>query len=257
LRRFFIEHSAGLAADKPLQSISGSDANHIKNVLRLKPSDKIMLFDGSGNEYEAEIVCMESDKVTAAILGSSSSLTESPVQITVAQGFLKDKKMDTLVRQTTELGITGWLPVITRRSVPRPDSRRLDTRAERWKKIATEALKQCRRGCIPDIQPAVSFKEAVSIGNAYNLKIIFWENETLSFFPWECRTPVRQGTKIFIMLGPEGGFTSDEVEIAAASGFVTASLGPRILRAETAAIAACTLVQYFFGDMGKKDLTTI
>ncbi len=251
MRRFFIEQPVGICGRHAPErlSVSGSDANHIKNVLRLKLGDNIILFDGSGNEYEAEIIHMEPGRVDVSVLRSTSSLTESTVRITVAQGFLKDKKMDDIVRHLTELGITGWLPVIAQRSVSRPDSRRLDARAERWKKIATEALKQCRRTCIPDIQPAVSFKEAVFMGKDYDLKFIFWENETLL---WDCRTPVRHGATIFILLGPEGGFTQDEVETAAASGFVTASLGPRILRAETAAIAACTLVQYFFGDMGKK-----
>lgn len=253
MRRFFIEEGACRRHAPATCSISGSEANHIKNVLRLKPGDKVVLFDGSGNEYEAEILCLKSDSVELSVIRSLTSRSESPLRITAAQGFLKDKKMDDLIRHLTELGISGWLPVIAGRSVSHPDSKSLDVRVERWKKIATEALKQCRRSRIPDIYPAVSFKEAVDIGKAYDSKIIFWENEISPLEPsLGDHTSERPCETIFILLGPEGGFTPDEVRSALESGFIAASLGPRILRSETAAIAACTLLQYFFGDMGKK-----
>ncbi|QTA90883.1 Ribosomal RNA small subunit methyltransferase E domain-containing protein [Desulfonema magnum] len=156
--------------------------------------------------------------------------------------------MDNLVRHLTELGITEWIPFIAERSVSRPDKKRLASRMERWKKIAREAVKQCKRSHIPDIDTVLSFEELLHIGKAYDLKIVFWENETMNFaFP---QLHDKQYHTIFVMLGPEGGFTSREIESALASGFVTAALGPRILRAETATIAASALLQYLFGDMG-------
>ncbi len=251
MKCFYIDPSSFAA---PSLVISGSDAKHIKNVLRLKPGDKIMLFDGKGLEYEAEIVALASKNVEVSVIQSLSSASESPVQIIVAQSFLKDRKMDGLVRQLTELGIAKWIPFISDRSVPRPDKKRLADRTKRWKKIAGEALKQCRRSCVPEIGSTVSFENILNIGRMCDLKIIFWENETVpldfTFLPH-----IRNDGTIFVMLGPEGGFTPHEVEIARASGFITAALGPRILRAETATIAACTLLQYFFGDLCKKSLT--
>lgn len=253
--RYFLIKQSDLADSKAV--VKGSDAHHIKNVLRLKPGDKIGLFDGTGLNYETKIVTLLSKSVEVFVIRKFSSTTESNVQITVAQALLKDRKMDLLVRQLTELGITRWIPFIAKRSVPRPDKKRLFTRTERWKKIAKEALKQCKRFCPPEIGTTVSFEEVLNLGKDSDLKIVFWEEElkpvNIKLLPPHARHP----ESIFVLVGPEGGFTSQEVENARASGFITAALGPRILRAETATIAACTLLQYLFGDMGKKILTKI
>jgi 16S rRNA (uracil1498-N3)-methyltransferase len=249
MRRFFIDQPTITVPASVL--ISGSDVRHIKNVLRLKPGDDVRLFDGKGLEYDARIVNLSSDRVELLATRSFCSKTESPIQIAVAQGFLKDKKMDDLIRQLTELGITKWIPFFAERSVPKPDKRRLDSRTERWKNIAKESLKQCRRGIIPEIISPVSFEDALRMGNPFDFKIIFWENEYTNFaFPQEpC---AGQYQTIFAILGPEGGFSLNEVERAVSCGWVASGLGPRILRAETATISAVTLLQYFFGDMGQK-----
>ena len=249
MRYFFIKQS-DLADSKAV--VKGSDAHHIKNVLRLKIGDEIGLFDGTGLNYETKIVTLLPKSVEVSIIRSFPSTTESNVQITVAQALLKDRKMDLLVRQLTELGITRWIPFIAKRSVPRPDKKRLFTRTERWKKIAKEALKQCKRCCSPEIGTTVSFEEVLNLGKDSDLKIVFWEEESKPVNKDLPVSNVKPPEKIFILLGPEGGFTLKEVEKARKSGFITASLGPRILRAETATIAACTLLQYLFGDMGKR-----
>ena len=252
MRYFFIKQS-DLAGSKAV--VKGSDAHHIKNVLRLKPGDKIGLFDGTGLNYETRIVTLLPKSVEVLVIRRFSSTAESSVQIIVAQALLKDKKMDLLVRQLTELGITRWIPFIAKRSVPRPDKKRLFTRTERWKKIAKEALKQCKRCCSPEIGATVSFEEVLNLGRDSDLKIVFWEEESKPVSKELSVSNLKPPEKIFILLGPEGGFTLMEVEKAKESGFITAALGPRILRAETATIAACTLVQYLFGDMSKKILT--
>jgi len=252
MRYFFIEQ-AQVAGQTPV--VTGSDARHIKNVLRLKLGDKIGLFDGQGLEYEARILTISSGSVKVSIIRSFPSIAESPVQITIAQAFLQYRKMDGLVRQLTELGITKWIPFIAKRSVPRPNDRRLSARMKRWERIAREALKQCKRARIPEIGDTVSFDEMLNTGKGYDLKIAFWENESRPVGFELSTMPDGQFQKILIMLGPEGGFTSEEIECARACGFITAALGPRILRTETATIAACSLVQYLFGDMGKNFLT--
>ena len=249
MRRFFIKQSETAL---PTSVITGTDAKHIKKVLRLEQRDIITLFDGAGSEYEARIISLSAGSVNVSIIRSFPSTTESPVQIIVAQSFLKQRKMDNLVRQLTELGITKWVPFISKRSVPRPDNKRLAARTNRWKKISREALKQCNRSRIMEIGPTVSFEDIFNISKQSSLKIAFWENESKSSNLALARSN-RHFTNIFIMIGPEGGFTPQEIEKAKACGFITATLGPRILRAETATIAASVLMQYLFGDIGIKN----
>lgn len=248
MRYFFIEQPI---VGGPPCLITGSDARHIKTVLRLRTGDKIGLFDGKGFEYEAKITAISSRSIKVTVLGGARSSAESAVQIIVGQAFLKERKMDILVRQLTELGISKWIPFFAQRSVPRPDPKNLSARKQRWEKIAKEALKQCRRARVPEIGETVSYKEILDQSRDCDLKIAFWEEESS---PINVTLPKqkKQIEKIFVLLGPEGGFTVQEMETATALGFITASLGPRILKAETATVAACVLLQYLYGDMGKR-----
>ena len=250
MRYFFIEPSE---VSGSTSIITGSDARHIKTVLRLKPGDKIGLYDGRGFEYRAEIIAFSPESINVSITDSFPSTAESPVQIVIAQAFLKEKKMDGLVRQLSELGITKWIPFFAERSVSRPDKKQISTRTQRWKKIAKEALKQCKRGRIIEIGETVSFEEMLGLGESCDLKIVFWESEFKSVNA-QLPKPDRQIKTVFAVLGPEGGLTSREIESARNRGFVTAALGPRILRAETATISASVLLQYIFGDMSQKNL---
>ncbi len=249
MRRFFIEQTK-ITSTKIF--ITGSDAAHIKKVLRMKSGDRIGLFDGRGFEYEARIENLLAGSVEVSITKRFLSASESPVQIIVAQALLKDKKMDILARQLTEIGITKLIPFTSIRSVPRPDKKRLSERRKRWEKIAIEALKQCRRGHVTEIGETITFNDVIKIDDECDLKIVFWENESKPISDAVQQVHDRHYRKILAVLGPEGGFTEKEIEDARACGFVTASLGPRILRAETAAVAACTILQYLFGDMGLK-----
>jgi len=250
MRRFFIEKSKITC---PIIFITGSDAAHIKKVLRMKLGDRIGLFDGMGFEYEARIENLLAGSVEVSITKRFLSASESPVQIIVAQALLKDKKMDILARQLTEIGITKLIPFTSIRSVPRPDKKRLSARRKRWEKIAIEAIKQCRRGHVTEIGETITFNDIIKIiDDECDLKLVFWENESKPISDAVQQVHDRHYKKILAVLGPEGGFTEKEIEDARASGFATASLGPRILRSETAAVAACTILQYIFGDMGLK-----
>jgi 16S rRNA (uracil1498-N3)-methyltransferase len=249
MRHFFIDPSA---ATSSLVTIQQSEAHHIKNVLRLRPGDRIKLFDGTGFEYEAVIRKMSAAKVDVEILSKVRATMRSGTQIIVAQAFLKEKKMDDLVRKLCELGVAKWVPFFSQRSIARPDASRLAGRTRRWHRIAAEALKQCRRADLPEIVGPLSFKEVLDFSKTCDLNIVFWENESTplnSAIESNATHPIR---KILLMLGPEGGFTQQEIETAEQSGFFLAGLGPRILRAETATLAAVTLVQYLFGDMGTR-----
>ncbi len=249
MRHFYIEPAA---LKKPVIAIEGSEARHIKNVLRLKPGDGIRLFDGQGFEYEADIQRLPANRVEIRITREFPATSESPVQIAVAQALLKEKKMDRLLRHLCELGITQWVPFISERSVPRPDAGRSAAREGRWKKIVKESCKQCQRARLPKIEKMMSFEKVLQYGKSCDLKIVFFEHKSapLHSLISPSLRPVPQ--KTLLILGPEGGFSDREIERAEADGYVVAGLGPRILRAETAAIAACTLIQYLFGDMGQK-----
>jgi 16S rRNA (uracil1498-N3)-methyltransferase len=247
MKHFFVD--ASRLVESPV-TIKGSEAHHIQNVLRLKPGDCIKLFDGTGFEYEAVIINMIAKKVDVEIRRKSRAAVNCAVQIIVAQAFLKEKKMDDLVRRLCELGVAQWIPFFSQRSIARPDRERLAGRTQRWKRIVTEALKQCRRYDTLEIGKALSFEEVLDFSRSCDLKIVFWENESSPLsrdIGSDRKAPVKN---ILVMLGPEGGFSEQEIKTAEESGFVTAGLGPRILRAETATLAACTLVQYLFGDMG-------
>jgi 16S rRNA (uracil1498-N3)-methyltransferase len=247
MRRFFVK---SIDANKPTVSLSGSEAKHIKNVLRLKPGDMIRLFDGSGCEYDAVIKHLSTGKTELVMVRKLAATAESFIQLMVAQGFLRQKKMDTLVRQLSELGMTRWIPFFSERSVPRPDKKRLAARLQRWQKIVQESFKQCGRSILPEISPPVSLEEVLALGRACTLKYIFWENEGQPLPQKSGIRPPKPGHRIIIVLGPEGGFTPQEIDKAKGCGFKVAGLGPRILRAETATLAACTLMQYLYGDLG-------
>lgn len=252
MRRFFVEtfNLTGSTAH-----ISGLDARHIKTVLRLKPGDEIELFDGTGVVYSARITSFLPKQVKVDLLGKYPLTTESPVHITVAQAYLKDSKMDILIRQLTELGIVAWIPFISERSVPKPDNKRLEGRRQRWQKIAQESLKQCRRGHVPQIGQMETFRAVLETAQTSDLKIIFWESENRPLHSLVVPPqPDRIVRSIFLILGPEGGFAIQEVQRAVACGFQSISLGPRILKAETATVTACALIQYLFGDLGQKHL---
>ncbi|SMC87275.1 16S rRNA (uracil1498-N3)-methyltransferase [Desulfocicer vacuolatum DSM 3385] len=235
--------------------IEGQDARHLTQVLRQNIGDRVELVHGDGTCWEACIVSMDAGKVELSLLSRTISRGESPVSITVAQGMLKDKKMDMIIRHLTELGITQWIPFFAHRSIPRPDPKKLSARVERWQRISREAMKQCKRSQLPLIAPPVSFDALLGMSQDHDEKIAFWEKESVPFgnIAISKTSPPK---KIMVLIGPEGGFPESEIEAARAAGFSAFSLGSRILRAETASLTACALVQHYFGDLGKKALDT-
>jgi 16S rRNA (uracil1498-N3)-methyltransferase len=247
MRYFFIEPAA---LQRPVVAIEGSEVRHIKNVLRLKPGDKIRVFDGEGFEYDASIDRFCADRVEIKIGRKFPGTKESPVQIAVAQALLKEKKMDRLLRHLCELGVTRWIPFICDRSVPKPGEKRLSARADRWNQIVKESCKQCQRSKLPEIITTLTFEDLLAYGQSCDLTIVFYENESAKLKSLMAQNSPATPRKILLILGPEGGFSDQEIENARAAGCLVAGLGSRILRAETAAIAACTLTQFLYGDMG-------
>lgn len=245
MRRFYL---APYKLDKEVVKISGEDARHIRTVLRMATGDHLIVFDGAGKAHEAEITALSADTVTVRLLKRSDVSVESPLNLAVAQGLLKEKKMDVLVRHLTELGMTRWVPFQAERSVPRQDDKKRRANGERWEKIAREALKQCGRSRLPAVGAVVRFDDMIAVADGYAVKLFFWEKAGDGLPP---RPPDGAGhpASVFIVLGPEGGFSEREAACARAAGFDLVSLGPRILRAETAALVAGALAQYLYGDM--------
>ena len=232
--------------------IVGADAHHLRDVLRVRPGGRITVFDGTGTDFRAEIVDVTADGVRVALTAPLPVRRESPLRLTVAQAYLKDKKMDMLVRHLTELGITRWLPFPARRSVALPDAKRLESRRRRWVKISQEAVKQCGRSRAMVIAPLASFDDALAKARDSQLRFIFWENVSAAL-PM-AHYDRRQPADLFLMVGPEGGFEPGEIDRALDRGFHAVSMGPRILRSETASLAAGILAQALFGDLNQKIL---
>jgi 16S rRNA (uracil1498-N3)-methyltransferase len=246
MRRFFLD-SRNVHSDRA--TITGPDVRHIRTVLRLKPGDEILLFDGEGFEYRARIVGSTSETISLLILDQYPSISESPVEITWGQALLKARKMDCIVRQLTELGTYAFIPFLAERSVPKADPGRLAERVDRWQTIAKEALKQCGRTRPPHIGPVASFKKLVTAPKHYDLKIILHDHPSAPEFQ-SFSGRARDVGKVLALVGPEGGFTDEEVKLAINCSFNCISLGPRILKSDTAAVAAAAILQYTFGDLG-------
>lgn len=249
MRYFFIDASEKLVSGKKI-IISGSDVRHIKNVLRYKPGDFIGLLNGMGAAFEARITGLSKTEAEAVVVRQLIKKPGPELDLSIAQALLKDRKMTNLIRPLTELGATSFCPFISHRSIPRPDKNRQMPRADRWKKIARESLKQCRRGQPMTIKETASFDVLLSRTGDRDLKIVFWEDAEEALPSVVAVNAGMKFQRILAVLGPEGGFTKEEVNTAQNAGFIVASLGPRILRAETAAVTACALLQYIFGDMG-------
>jgi 16S rRNA (uracil1498-N3)-methyltransferase len=225
-------------------SISGEKAHYLSTVLRRRPGDTIIVTDQSGSSFTAQIKTITKNLAALEIGALILLETESPLDIILIQGLLKGDKMDLVVQKATELGVKKIVPVISERSQLR-ETRKLS----RWQKIAEEASRQCGRSRVPVITEPEAFGTAIRQGlPAGSSGIIFWEQGGVSFS--SSLETCRGKKQISLCTGPEGGFSEEEVKIAADSGFVVVSLGTRILRAETAAITAISIVQYELGDLG-------
>jgi 16S rRNA (uracil1498-N3)-methyltransferase len=248
-RRFFVEPEK---LQYPYSTLTGQDLAHARNVLRLKPGDEVALFDGSGVEHIGRIASVSAKEAVVEMIGKKDPEPEPSVAIDIAQAFLKEKKMDLCIRALTELGTARWRPFFSERSVPVPDAKRLVSRVLRWEKIMKEAAKQCRRNRLVEIAAPVSFDDALQAAETSDIKIMFWENATRPLDPKIFPDGKNEIRTVFALVGPEGGFSGKEARKALDAGFATVGMGPRILRAETAVLACAALLQYCFGDMGKK-----
>jgi 16S rRNA (uracil1498-N3)-methyltransferase len=228
--------------------IDGQELAHLRKVLRLAPGDHITIFDDSGWEYDAVIRSLNAEQGKIEIVRSYEAARESSLQVTLGIALTKGEKMDRIVEKATELGVKTIIPFSSSYSVPQLDEKKIMKRTERWQNIALSATKQCGRTRMPEVSPLREYQKLVNEAWPETLKLIFWEKELHQslYQVHEMHGDVRA---VLLVIGPEGGFTAEEVQLAKRHGFETVEIGRRILRADTAAVAAITLVQFLWGDL--------
>ena len=226
--------------------ITGSDVNHIKNVLRMKPGEEIAVSNGTdGKEYRCGIEELLEEEIICTLRFIKEDGLELPARVTFFQGLPKADKMEFIVQKAVELGVSRIVPYLSKNCVSRPD--KTEKKVERWRKIAAEAAKQCGRGRLPEVAAVVPVAQAIAQAAESETALFFYENERRTGLRDALAGGVRD--TVSLMVGPEGGFDPAEARAAVDAGLQSVSLGTRILRCETAPIAALAAVLYAGGNM--------
>ena len=228
--------------------ITGAELDHLR-VLRLRPRDGVVLFDDTGLEHEALLEYCNATAAELRILRSYRPERESGLEVILGQCLGKGEKMDWVVEKAVELGVRAIVPLISTYTIPQLNGPKMAKRQKRWEKIALSAVKQSGRTRIPEILPAVKLSDFIHRERPRALKLMFWEAESSQGI-FRVKEEVAEVKSVLVLVGPEGGFAEPEVKEAVLSGFRTVRLGPRVLRTETAALAALAVVQFLWGDMG-------
>lgn len=233
--------------------ITGEDVNHMKNVLRMKPGEKVRISAGSSEDYFCSIVSLEDREVILHIDGKEESSIELPVQITLFQGLPKGDKMELIIQKAVELGVHEIVPVSMKRCVVKLDAKKAAAKVKRWNAIAESAAKQSGRMVIPEVMMPMTCKEVLQKGGDLQCRLLPYENaegmEGIRRILEELTGQVKERSEktplhVGIFIGPEGGFDEAEVEQAREAGWETVSLGRRILRTETAGMAMLAMLVY-------------
>jgi 16S rRNA (uracil1498-N3)-methyltransferase len=242
MHRFFV--SPEIVAQQEV-SLGPELAHRLGRVLRLQPGDRVLLLDGSGREYDVELTGLSASAVRGTVMASHEGTGEPRLRLTLYQVLIKGPRFDWVLEKGTEVGISSFVPVVSSRSVVRPGEASA-SRLERWRRIVTEAAEQSGRSRLPQLSPPIAFADAVA--SAPGLRLLPWEGEADGTLR-EALAAEGPLQAVSLFIGPEGGFPAEEVEMARRQGVQTVSLGPRILRAETAAIVAAALILQELGEM--------
>lgn len=244
MHRFFIPQL--YAAEMVIKDV---DAKHISKVLRMQPGDKIQIVSDDGVTAIAEIVSLQADNVVVKCLEKLAESHEPSVKITLAQGLAKGEKMDFIIQKAVEMGASSIVPVAMEHSVVRLEGAKADKKVERWQKIAEAAAKQSKRDIIPQVQ-AVQTMQQMLTNNDLQHKIIAYECEDRLGLKTALQS-CDNLQELLLIIGPEGGISEFELELARKNGAAPVSLGKRILRAETAGVVALSAILYETGDLGE------
>ena len=241
MHRFFIQHSQ--IQGKRLY-VEGADVNHIKNVLRMKPGDQVMVSDGEGMQYLCALETFDTGRVWFEIVDTWEENRELSSKICLFQGLPKSDKMELIIQKATELGVYEVVPVVTGRTVVRLDEKKAQKKTARWNAIAESAAKQSGRSRIPRVREAMTFSEALASAGELDVLLIPYEKAEGMEATRQVIEGIRPGQSVGIFIGPEGGFEEAEVEQAVALGAAPVTLGRRILRTETAGFVMLSMLLY-------------
>ncbi|WCN38731.1 16S rRNA (uracil(1498)-N(3))-methyltransferase [Aneurinibacillus uraniidurans] len=226
-------------------TITGDDVNHIVRVMRNRVGDEVICCNGQGRDVRGAIEAIEPDAVHIRIVEEGLKNRELPVQVTIAQGLPKGDKMEWVIQKGTELGAFSFCAFTSSRTVVKLDAKKEAKRLERWQKIAKEAAEQSHRSVVPQIENVQSWRELLASASGFHYAVLAYEKEESATFG-RVLADMTPGSKLLVVIGPEGGFDEKEVAEAEAAGFAAVSLGKRILRAETAPLYALSCVSYRF-----------
>ena len=219
-------------------------AHHLARVLRVRVGAPLVVFDGSGGEYRAEVVEIQGNTVKVQIGEFIRGTPESPLKITLTQGMPRNERMDWALQKATELGVAAIRPIVTARSVVRLDDKQSAKKVEHWRNIVIGACEQSGRNHIPAVLPPLSFRDHLANGTREGLRLVLSPSA-----PGSLAGLASMSSKVELLIGPEGGLDDDELERAQSAGFVPVRLGPRVLRTETAAVTALSVLQALWGDL--------
>lgn len=229
--------------------LRGTDVIHIRTVLRLKSGDRVQVLDGCGNCYTVTLTHVRRDRIESRIdVKENADDCESPLRICLGQGMVKGAGFNGIVRRAVELGVGQIIPISANRCISKLSSKDTIKKIERWQRISREAAKQCGRSRVPTINlKPHSVKEFCCVNHDTDLKLVFWEEEQSTRIR---NLPHKDCFKsAAVLIGPEGGFASDEIRSAMDYGFKSVSLGPRLLRTDTAPLAVLSILQHHWGDL--------
>ena len=247
MRRFFIEE---IDQKDGLCVISEKEAKHMIKVLRMKQGDTFILMDEKGNHFESVIENISRYEISARIIKELPKPSSSPVSINIYQAVLKPRMMDYMVEKTSELGVSAILPFYSERTVVKLDDSKAVNKTRHWREIARSASKQSGRLAPAEISGPIQFRDLIkSVGKIDSLKVVLWEAEDITDLKGLIRSQ-KPSPNFTGIIGPEGGFAGKEIDQLKDAGIIPVSLGSRILRSETAAIALTTIIQYEWGDLG-------
>lgn len=238
MHQFFVEDEQ---VGREFITITGSDVNHIRNVLRMKPGEKIRVSSESGRSYFCAVSHLGDNFVQADILDTEAASTELPAKIYLFQALPKGDRMEYVIQKAVELGVYEIIPVAMKYCVVRLDEKKAAAKGKRWQAISESAAKQSKRSRVPKVHPVVPFSEALTLAASCDTCILPYENARGMAPTGEVLDSLRPDTSISVLIGPEGGFAQEEIE-AARGKMQLVSLGKRILRTDTAAIAMLSLL---------------
>jgi 16S rRNA (uracil1498-N3)-methyltransferase len=232
-------------------TLSTDETHHLTHVLRMTPGDQAFVFDGAGREYRCTFRGIKDNGAHLELTEALSDVVESPLRLILAQSLLKGEKFDFIIQKATELGVRSIAPLITRYSDVKVDEQQIGRRLERWRRISLEALKQCGRRCLVEVTAPRTLQQFVKDSTGA-LLLLFSERGGL---PIEKAVEgLTSSSPIVAFVGPEGGWSDHELEMLASAGARPVTLGRRVLRTETAAIVAMTLIQHLSGDLSAEGI---